>query len=146
MKFWTMVYLLWSPVLMHLQFGRRIVSLAASKERWPAGTGRWLSLSASPCKAQSGVLCPGPGPSVQEICGAVGMSPVEGHEDEVWRGLKHLSYEERLRQLGLCSLEERRLQGDLIMAFQYLKGAYKQERTNFLHGQIVVGWGETVLT
>lgn len=40
------------------------------------------------------------------------------------RGLEYLCYELRLRKAGLVSLEQRRLQGELIMImnFQYIKG------------------------
>lgn len=44
-----------------------------------------------------------------------------------------------MAELGMFSLEQRRLQGDLVSTFQYLKGVMKEVERGFVQGHVEIG-------
>ncbi|GAB0184157.1 hypothetical protein GRJ2_000881000 [Grus japonensis] len=69
------------------------------------------------------------------------LERVQRRATKLIRGLEHLSCEDRLREVGLFSLEKRRLRGDLIAAYQYMKGPTGKMERDCLQGDVVIGQG-----
>ena len=119
MKSWT-----W-PGNVCSQTRKPTISWDVSQAAWPEGRKKgfcpsaplWWNSTHSPASS-SGALSTGK----MDL-----LEWVQRRATKIILGMEHFSYADRVKQSCLFSLEKRRLQGDLIVAFPYFRGAYKKE-------------------
>ena len=68
----------------------------------------------------------------------VALENVQGRATKLVSGISHLSYSERLRALGLPSLEYRRERADVIQVYKILHDIDKVDKISSLHYQSIL--------
>lgn len=123
--------LTWASIVF-LQPRRSRVSWATSTEGWQQGE-RGLPPSNLPSWDPL-TLCPGVGPPAQEERGHVREG--QRRAIKLTGGLEHFSYEKRLREVGLFSLEKWRIWEDLMVRGDFIN----RKKTDPLHSLMALNW------
>ena len=89
------------------------------ERRYHAASEIWECIACTDCAEYSTKHQPSPFGH-----GPVGVAPEESHKDDLRAGTPLLG--QKAGTLGVVQPVEEKLQGDLIAAFQYLKGAYEK--------------------